>query len=151
MNIFNSHVTTERQARRSRGQQAPENHRQGQPELSDRRPAAQRMDERQHFPHGQKKNGEAQPGRPPETVLEIGDFVIFRRGIERDGGRLQRHAALGAVAGMVLLDFRVHRAGINRVLQSGRRIVGHADLLLHEFAPAAFTAKIGGLARPGGA
>jgi hypothetical protein len=38
-------------------------------------------------------------------------LLVIRAGGRRH--RFQRHAALGAIAGMILLHFRVHRAGVD--------------------------------------
>ena len=51
--------------------------------------------------------------RPPEAPLEVHQFRVL--GLVQIGQhRLQRHAALRAVARMVLADLRVHRAGVDR-------------------------------------
>ena len=49
---------------------------------------------------------------------EFGVVILARAG--GHGLQFQRHAALGAIAGMILLHFRVHRAGVNGLARRGR-------------------------------
>jgi hypothetical protein len=63
---------------------------------------------REHKRHRQRQ-------RPPEAALEVAQFGVVVVVEFRQQG-LQRHAALGAIAGMVLANLRVHRAGVDRVV-----------------------------------
>ena len=69
--------------------------------------------------HRQHEHDKGQWQRPPEPSLEVaqlGVIVIQAREL-----RLQRHAALRAVPGMVLADLRMHRTGVDRPRRRWRR------------------------------
>src|SRR5690606_13950654 len=86
---------------------------------------------------------------PPEAAAEVGELGVL---LPVQGGhfRLQGHAALGAVAGVILAHLRVHGAGVDgaggravrgrsRGLEVGLRVGG-------EFVPAAGAAEVVGMA-----
>jgi hypothetical protein len=64
--------------------------------------------------HRQNKHRQRQRGTDPETPRHVAQFGVLPV-IRARRHRLwfQRHAALGAIAGMILLHFRVHRAGVD--------------------------------------
>ncbi len=64
--------------------------------------------------HGEGKDGERESETDPEAprhIAQLGVF-FFRAGV-RDVLRLERHPADRAIAGVILLDLRVHRAGVD--------------------------------------
>ena len=74
-----------------------------------------------HVRHRQDKHRHRQRGADPEAlghVMQLGILFLIRT--RRHCHRFQRHAALGTIAGMVLLHFRMHRAGVQGLAQSGR-------------------------------
>ena len=67
----------------------------------------------EHVSHRQDKNREREQSADPESPGHVFFFGI--RSLPRlNGHRLQRHAALGAVAWTIANDFRVHGAGVER-------------------------------------
>src|SRR5690606_25830680 len=66
--------------------------------------------------------------RRPEAAREIAQFGVVALLQARDF-RLQRHAALGAGAGMVLAHFRIHRAEVHRAGRWRGFVVAGAGVL----------------------
>ena len=68
---------------------------------------------RDQMRHRQQKNRQRERPANPEAARHVSQFRIlfFDSG---DSFRLQGHAALRAISRMILLNFRVHRAGVNR-------------------------------------
>jgi hypothetical protein len=67
--------------------------------------------------HGQHGDDHRQRQRPPEAALKSTQLRVLVV-VQARQHRLQRHAALRAVAGMVLADLRVHRAGVDRMCEA---------------------------------
>ena len=63
--------------------------------------------------HRQHRDDDGQRERPPKALLKITQFGVALFFEFRNNG-FQRHSALGATARMILANFRVHRAGVNR-------------------------------------
>ena len=82
--------------------------------------SAQRRDQ---VRHRQQKHRQRERGPDPETprhVAQFGVLAVVRACGDRGG--FERHAALGAVAGMVLLHLWVHRARVDcMTLEGGTR------------------------------
>ena len=74
----------------------------------------ERADRGQHFAHPQQEDGHGEDRADDEPPGHVGEL---RRGrvVEGDGHRLEGHATQRTVAGTVLEDLRVHRAGVDRV------------------------------------
>jgi hypothetical protein len=95
----------------------PPDHRRGECELQPTRDVA--IDPRlpaqcrDQVGHRQKKHRQRQHGTDPESRGHVAQFgvVLFVRA-RRHRLRFQRHAALGAIARMILLDFRMHRTRV---------------------------------------
>ena len=65
--------------------------------------------------HGNEKHRHGERERDPEFVRQGPDLGALRAVLGADGLRLKRHAALRAVARMVLFDLGMHRAGVDRL------------------------------------
>ena len=70
-----------------------------------------------HGEHGDDDRERQCPEEATLKILQLGALAV----VERRRLRLQRHAALGAVARMILANLRVHRTGVD---DAGRRGVG---------------------------
>ena len=78
------------------------------------------MAKRRHgVQHPENEHGQREHGADPETACHVAQFVVVGR-LGRGGFRFERHAANRATAWMVLLDLRVHRAGVDRLTRNGR-------------------------------
>jgi hypothetical protein len=75
--------------------------------------------------HGEGRHHDRQRQRRPEAAPEVDQLGVLAL-VEARHLRLERHAALGAAAGMILADLRMHGAGVDR---SRRRIGGVAATL----------------------
>ena len=73
-----------------------------------------------HRPHRDHEQWHRQRDANPKATLHVGVLIIFTLVIQRDDLRLQVHPTNRAVAGADLLDFRVHRAGVDRRRVCGR-------------------------------
>ena len=69
--------------------------------------------------HRHDEHRERERRADPEAARHVAQFGIVLDNFRGDGFRLQRHPTLGASARMVLLDLRVHRAGVDGF---GRRL-----------------------------
>ena len=67
----------------------------------------------EHRQHRQQQHRNGQHEADPKPASHASQFGVVLFVIRLDGLRFQGHAALGACAGAVPLDFRVHRAGVN--------------------------------------
>ena len=97
-------------------QAGPQRHWQGQPQLNPVLAYACEQAIKPSGPmphHGQRDDHHSEGQGPPEAAGEIIQLRVFVVAQCRHH-RLKRHAAYGAVAGMVLADLGVHRAGVNR-------------------------------------
>ena len=63
--------------------------------------------------HRQQEDGQRECSSNPESSRHVDELAIFVVGRCRWGRRLQRNAALRAVAGMVLPHLGMHRAGVD--------------------------------------
>ena len=76
---------------------------------------------RNQVSHRQDKHRQRERGADPKAlghVAQLGVLLVVRDRCH--GHRFQRHAADRAIAGMVLLDFGMHRAGVNRFARCRR-------------------------------
>ena len=101
----------------------PEHHWGGQRELNPVHPdPGERVVNwlaRQHVGHRQQQQRHTQGGARPEAAPHVTQLpVVFAGGT--GGLGLQRHTAAGARPRTELLDFRVHRTGIDGILLGGR-------------------------------
>jgi hypothetical protein len=79
--------------------------------------------------HGEQKHGHTERGADPETPSHVFGIIAFCVGFRAASLWFQCHAADRAVAGMVLLNLRMHRAGVDgflRRLPHGIAFQGHA-------------------------
>ena len=74
--------------------------------------------------HSYKKHWKGEHDTDPEFAGQGTYLRVFRTLLDAEGLRFKPHAADRAVAGMVPLDFGMHRAGVDR-LREGER---HATL-----------------------
>ena len=125
VNMFKCPVSSERQPRRKNGQPGPRNDGRRERELNPARGVAIRPglrgECRNQVSHRQDKHRQRKRGADPKAPGHVAQFGVLL--VVRDrchGHRFQRHAADRAIAGMVLLDFGVHRAGVNRFARSRR-------------------------------
>ncbi len=65
------------------------------------------------MPHGEDEHRHAERYADPKAAGHIVQLGVLLFPARYNVFRLQRHAANGAVAGMILLDLRVHRACVN--------------------------------------
>jgi len=63
--------------------------------------------------HAEEENGNGERRAGPEAAGHVAQLVIFFGGCGEAGG-FERHAAEGAIAGMILLHLGVHGAGVDR-------------------------------------
>ena len=107
-------VTSERQPRR-RTASRPTDHGRGEDELHPAEASPfthSACPARDQMRHGEDEHRQRQRGADPEPPRHVAQFGVVL-GIRRVSLRFQRHPAFGARAGMVLLNFRVHRAGVD--------------------------------------
>ena len=100
------------------------------------------------FTHAQQQQWQRQHQTEPEATCHVIEFsgVLFHGGVHG----LECHAADRAAAGADLLDFRVHRAGIDRICRAGGLVFSVRRQIAHrigfEFGHAAGAAEIISLA-----
>ena len=83
-----------------------------------------------HVRHREKEHRQRERRADPKTAGHVAQFAIVFR-LRRYRLRFQGHPTFRARAGMILLDFRVHRAGVNHLRACGLRgrgFQGHAAL-----------------------
>ena len=87
--------------------------------------------------HGQEKDRQGQRCSDPEPAGHVDQFGIVLGGIRRDGLELQGHSTDRAIARLIALDLRVHRAGVERprVKFLLRRIFVRLDYLVTTVVP----------------
>ena len=78
----------------------------------------------EHRQHGEQQNGHGQNEGDPKSAGHVPQFGIVLFTLWLGGLRLQVHAALRACSRSILLDFRVHRTGVDDLLLRRRRTCG---------------------------
>jgi hypothetical protein len=79
--------------------------------------------------HSYEKHWHGERQTDPEFAGQGPDLGVFRTVLDADGLRFKPHAADRAVAGMVPLDFGMHRTGIDRLWEGERHwLERHAAL-----------------------
>ena len=80
--------------------------------------------------HGENEDREGQGRANPKPAGHVAQLAIVLR-LDGHGLRFQRHAALGTRPGVILLDLRVHWAGINDLQEDAGATTADSKAMPH--------------------